>query len=218
MPGHGRSDDAYDPARTYSLPGLAACTVELLARLGVSDAVVLGWSLGGHIAIEMLSLYEGTRGLILTGTPPIRRGGLAEGFVSSPADGLAGCRHLSEAEADRFAETMFGAPVEPFLRDAIRRADGRCRQGLFAASRAGLGVDQRLAVEGATLPIAVVNGAADPLVKVDYLERVAYRNLWAGQCHRLDGAGHAAFWQAADTFDTLVGGRVRQRGGNRGLA
>src|SRR4051812_34476106 len=39
LPGHGQSEDAQDPARTYSLPGLADCTVELLACLGVSSAV-----------------------------------------------------------------------------------------------------------------------------------------------------------------------------------
>ena len=204
LPGHGQSEDAHDPARTYSMRGLADCTVELLARLGISSAVVLGWSLGGHIAIEMLSRFEGMRGLILTGTPPIRRGGFAEGFVSSPADGLAGRRHLAGAEVDSFAQAMFGAPVEPFLRGAIGRSDGRCRQGLFEASRAGLGVDQRLAVEGSALPIAVINGADDPLVRLDYLESVAYRNLWEGRCHRLDGVGHAAFWHAADAFNALV--------------
>ncbi|MBL6076857.1 alpha/beta hydrolase [Belnapia sp. T18] len=205
LPGHGQSEDAHDPARTYSLPGLADCTVELLERLEVSSAVVLGWSLGGHVAIEMLSRFKGMKGLILTGTPPIRRGGFVEGFVSSPADGLAGRRHLSEAEVDTFAQAMFGTPVEPFLQGAIGRSDGRCRQGLFEASRAGLGVDQRLAVEGSALPIAVINGATDPLIRLDYLEGVAYRNLWEGRCHRLDGAGHAPFWHAADTFNALVG-------------
>jgi pimeloyl-ACP methyl ester carboxylesterase len=205
LPGHGRSYDANDPVRTYSLPGLADCTVELLARLGVSDAVVLGWSLGGHIGIEMLSRFPGMKGLILTGAPPIRRGGFAEGFAVAPADGLAGRRHLSEVEVDSFARIMFGAPVEPFLRDAISRSDGRCRQGLFEASRAGLGVDQRLAVEGSALPIAVINGAADPLIRLDYVESVAYRKLWDRQCHRLGGVGHAAFWHAADTFNALLG-------------
>ena len=205
LPGHGRSDDAGDPVRTYSLPGLADCTVELLACLGVSDAVVLGWSLGGHIGIEMLSRCPGMKGLVLTGAPPIRRGCFAEGFAGAPADGLAGRRHLSEVEVDSFARLMFGAPVKPFLRDAISRADGRCRQRLFEATRARLGVDQRLAVEGSVLPIAVVNGAADPLIRLDYLESVAYRKLWDGRCHRLAGAGHAAFWHAADAFNALLG-------------
>lgn len=204
LPRHGGSDDAPDPAQTYSLPGLADCAVEVLEQLGIGDAVVLGWSLGGHVAIEMLSRFEGMRGLILTGTPPIRRGGFAEGFVAAPADGLAGRRHLAKAEVERFAQLMFSAAVEPFLREAISRADGRCRQGLFEAARAGLDVDQRLAVEGSALPIAVINGEADPLIRLDYMDGIAFGNLWDGRCHRLDGAGHAAFWHAADAFNELL--------------
>ena len=55
LPGHGESSDALDPYRTYTLPGLADATLELLAALGVVDPIVFGWSLGGHIAVELLS-------------------------------------------------------------------------------------------------------------------------------------------------------------------
>ena len=58
--------------------------VELLERLGVSEAVVLGGPLDEHVAIEMLSRSRGMRGLILTGTPPIRHGGFRRD-VASPA-------------------------------------------------------------------------------------------------------------------------------------
>lgn len=100
---------------------------------------------------------------------------------------------------------MFGVPVPPFLRHAIARADGRCREHLFASSLAGGGVDQRLAVEATPIPIAVINGEDDPLVRLDYVESVGYRTLWDGRCHRLPGAGHAAFWHAAYGFNALLG-------------
>lgn len=204
LPGHGQSGDALDPARTYSLTGLADCAAELLERVGVREAVILGWSLGGHIAIEMLSRFRGMRGLIVTGTPPIRRGRFKEGFVASPSAGLPGRRHLAEAEVDEFARMMFGEPAQPFLRRAIHRADGRFREELFASSLAGRGVDQRLAVEESPIPIAVINGEDDPLIRLDYVESVLYGNLWDGRCHRLPGAGHAAFWHAADGFNALL--------------
>ncbi len=52
-PGHGQSSDAPDPARSYTMPGYADAAVETLRALDVDDAVVFGWSLGGHIGIEM---------------------------------------------------------------------------------------------------------------------------------------------------------------------
>ncbi|WP_207476169.1 alpha/beta fold hydrolase [Arenibaculum pallidiluteum] len=205
LPAHGQSDDALEPARSYTLHGLADATIELLAELGVSEAVVLGWSLGGHIGIEMLSRFRGIRGLVITGTPPIPKGGFAEGFVGSPHQSLPSRRHLSHDQVDAFARMIFGDPVEPFLREAIARTDGRFREQLFQSALAGENVDQRLAVEGSRVPIAVINGSADPLIKLDYIDSVAYGNLWDGRCHRLKGVGHAPFWRAASEFNAVVG-------------
>src|SRR6516164_11587748 len=46
LPGHGESSNAIDPKRSYTRPGLAEATVELLDKLGVTEAIVFGWSLG----------------------------------------------------------------------------------------------------------------------------------------------------------------------------
>ena len=204
LPGHGQSTDAPDPRRTYSRPGLADCAIELLARLGVSEVIVLGWSLGGHVAIEMLSRLETVKGVVISGAPPVRAGGMSEGFLASPANGLAGRGELTELEAQAFAEKMFGCDAQPFLRSAILRTDPRFRPYLFEALRAGEGADQRRAVETSLTPIAVINGETDPLVRLDYFDEVAYGNLWNGRCHRLPPAGHAPFWQASARFNVLL--------------
>ena len=47
LPGHGASDDAREPERTYTMPGYADAAVQVLAACGADTAAVLGWSLGG---------------------------------------------------------------------------------------------------------------------------------------------------------------------------
>jgi pimeloyl-ACP methyl ester carboxylesterase len=204
LPGHGQSSDAPDPIRSYTLPGLADAVTELLTKLGISEVVVMGWSLGGHIGVEMLSRVPGMKGLIITGTPPIRPGAFADGFVLSPHFQLASRAVLDEADVDVFARAMFDEPVETFLRQAIFRTDARFREQLFAAGKNGAGIDQRLAVESNPVPLAVVNGSADRLVNLDYLETIAYRNLWNDKCHRLEGAGHAPFWHAPAPYNSIL--------------
>src|SRR5947209_3321869 len=63
LPGHGASSDAADPAKTYSLPGYAAATIELLDSLRVEKAAIYGWSLGGYIAIEVAASFPRLAGL-----------------------------------------------------------------------------------------------------------------------------------------------------------
>ena len=69
LPGHGQSSNAIDPQRSYTRPGLADAAVELLYQLGVDEAIVFGWSLGGHIGIEMIPRFPGMRGLMISGAP-----------------------------------------------------------------------------------------------------------------------------------------------------
>jgi pimeloyl-ACP methyl ester carboxylesterase len=209
LPGHGESSDAPDPVRSYTRPGLADAAIELLGRLAVTDAVVFGWSLGGHIGIEMIPRFPGMRGLMITGTPPVGRHDFAQGFRGSPHAGAASRQDLSDTDIDAFVEAIFGSSAEPFLRDAVARADGRFRKRLFEAARAGEGVDQRQVVETSPVPLAVVNGGADRIINLDYVDGVAYANLWEGRCHRLDGLGHAPFWEAPAQFDPVLDGFLR---------
>ena len=204
LPGHGRSGDAPDPDRSYNRSGLADATLAVLERLGVTEAVVLGWSLGGHIGIELLTRFPGLRGLMIVGTPPVPRGGMAQGFVTAPHRTPAGQEQLSAPEAAAFVETIFGASAEPFLIEAALRTDRRFRKRLFEAARAGDGIDQRQAVETSRIPLAVVNGAADRLVNLDYIDTPAYANLWTRGCLRLTGLGHAPFWEAPEMFNPIL--------------
>jgi pimeloyl-ACP methyl ester carboxylesterase len=212
LPGHGQSCNASDPKRSYTMPGFADAAVEVLGQMGVTEAAVFGWSLGGHIGIEMMPRFPGLRGLMIVGCPPIGPNEWAQGFILSPHMALARQQDLSESDIDDFAGAIFGKPVEPFLRDAVARADGLARKTIFEASRAGMGVNQRQTVEASPVPLAVVNGSKDPFVNLDYLDTIAYGNLWEGRCHRLPGLGHMPFWQAPDIFDPILGRFLRDVG------
>lgn len=213
LPGHGESDDAIDPERTYTRPGFADSAIEVLHLLGVRGAIVFGWSLGGHIGIEMSARCSGLRGLMISGTPPIGPGEASLGFRSAGHGALGRKRDLTENDVKAFAHGMTDGWVEPFLLEAIARTDGRAREILFRARDAGAGINQRRAVEERPLPLAVVNGEADAFINLDFVDQVAYANLWEGRCHRLPGHGHAAFWSGPGLFNPILERFVREVGG-----
>jgi pimeloyl-ACP methyl ester carboxylesterase len=151
LPGHGASGRAQgDFRQVYTIPGIAEAMTELLRTLGAEDAIIVGWSLGGHIAIEMMARLPRLRGLLLSGTPPIPKNpeALAEAFLPNPAMGLAAKADFTEEEARAYCSAVYGESTEAFQLDAIDRTDGRAREAVFAGFFAGLGVDQQATVEG----------------------------------------------------------------------
>jgi pimeloyl-ACP methyl ester carboxylesterase len=206
LPGHGRSSNAHNLRRSYSMPGYADMATEVMDRLGIGHFAVLGWSLGGHVAIEMISRNVELAGLMITGTPPVSntQESFAAAFKPSELIVLTGKPGFTEEEAEAFVSAGVGGPVEPFMRDAGMRADGRARAMMVQAAVAGWGADQRHIVETSEVPVAVVSGREEPFVNNDYLRSIAYANLWEGRVHIVDGAGHAPFWQAPDRFNPIL--------------
>jgi pimeloyl-ACP methyl ester carboxylesterase len=204
LPGNGESSDAYDPERTYTISGLADAVVELLGKMGITDVIVLGWSLGGILGMEMIQRFPGLRGLMTTGAPAVDREHMAQAFNPTRQRGLVSKQDWSPAEADAFVELSVGKSAEPFMRDAVVRADGRLRRMLFSSVGASLGPAPRQIVENSQTPLAVVNGGADPVVNLDYVDSIQYANLWNKHCCRLEGLGHAPFWEAPEAFNPLV--------------
>ena len=204
LPGHGRSEDAANPEATYSFPGYANILRKLLNRLGVNTYHVVGWSLGGHIGIELWYADACAKSLLITGTPPthLSPGGAARAFNSSSTMNLAGTRSFGPAEVVDYGTAMTGARLDrrSRLARAITRADGNARQWMMKNSLAGIGTDQVKAVGECDRPLGIVQGRRDPFVNILYLQSLKYNNLWLRQPMLVD-AGHAPHVEKPQLFN-----------------
>ena len=207
LPGHGDSSYAVNPALSYTLPGYADAIASMLEGLSVERAVIFGWSLGGHIGVQLLAQHpERVAGLMLMGAPPIGRGPLAmlRGFHASWDMLLASKENFTPNDVQRYAKLCYGTHTTPDLLDAVRRTDGRARAVFARSLMRGEGADQRHVVEHADVPIAIVNGEHDPLVRLSYFETLDRGHLWDGGAYALPDAGHAAFRDQPGRFNALL--------------
>ncbi|KQV81332.1 alpha/beta hydrolase [Rhizobium sp. Root1220] len=207
LPGHGDSDNAPDPLSAYTLPGLASCVEDVLRQLAIDKAALFGWSLGGHVAIEMLARGRAVSGLMLTGTPPVPRGliGMLRGFLPSFDLFLASKPVFSPRDVDRFVKLCFGASAVSEFHRAVERTDGRLRTVFSQSMLRGEGSDQRQVVANALVPIHFVNGADDPFVRLSYIAGFQKNDDPRTTVETISGAGHAPFWEQPQTFNTAIG-------------
>lgn len=206
LPGHGASGNAVDPASTYAIRGMAAIISGVIDQMGLVRPAVYGWSMGGHIALELAGQRSDLAGLALGGAPPVGPGPLAalRGFHARWDMLLASKENFSDRDAYRFLRLCFGDSGTPqFLAD-IKRADGLARVHFLRSLMRGDGTDQRRLVETSALPIAMIDGADDPIVRRNYIEHLRYTALWQETCHAIAGAAHAPFWEQPQAFNRLL--------------
>ncbi len=205
LPGHGASDDAGDPDAAYTVSGLADAVSDCADALSLCAYGILGWSLGGHVGLELLARDPRLKGLMVVGAPPLSPGplGMLRAFRTNLDLLLASKEQFTERDTQRFFELCFHGNGTADDLAAIQRADGRLRPILVRSMMRGDGADQRRAVENAMVPVAIVNGADEPFARLSYVASLHYRRLWDGQCHEMSGAGHAPFIDLPRAFGDL---------------
>ena len=220
LPGHGASHNA-DPEDSYNIPAYADVAEAVLERCGVHRAALLGWSLGGYVALELAARAQtddrfDIAGLVLTGTPPLLRvpEDFGRGYDPDSALILAGRRYFTRHERRRYADaaTAPQGPRSEYLHRNLSRTDGRAR--FYMLTRLGV-VDwprqMRLITEG-TLPLAILNGDDDPFLLHDYFNQLTYAALWRGEPQRIEGGKHAPFLNRPETYNTLLERFLREAG------
>jgi len=207
LPGHGKSDPALDHA-DYSLPGYAAVLVGFAQELGVTDAIFVGWSLGGQIVLEAAPGLPEAGGFVIFGAPPVATPAqMGEAFLPHPAMGVLFSENVSADEAE-LAAASFTAPGSPLALDEfvadVLATDGAARAALGASAGAGRFADELAIVAALRQPMAVLHGAEEQLISLDHLRKLDFPALWRDEVQVIPATGHAPHQEAPEAFAAVL--------------
>jgi pimeloyl-ACP methyl ester carboxylesterase len=193
LPGHGASPAAEAGSGVYSLPGYAAILAEFVTATDARGAVVVGWSLGGHIALEAAAALTDAAGFVIFGTPPVRTvEDMPAAFLPNPAVQIGFAADM-DADAALAYATSFLAP------------GATLPTGDFYASLATMPLaDEVEVVEKLAKPLAILHGAGEQLISLDYLRKLDAPTLWRGEVQVIAGAGHAPQEENPAEFAALL--------------
>ncbi|HYQ62923.1 alpha/beta hydrolase [Actinophytocola sp.] len=208
LPGHGASPAAEAGSGVYSLPGYAAILAEFVTATDARGAVVVGWSLGGHIALEAAAALPDAAGFVIFGTPPVRTvEDMPAAFLPNPAVQIGFAADV-DADAALAYATSFLAPGATLptgeLVEDILATDGTARSDFYASLATMPLADEVEVVEKLARPLAILHGDGEQLISLDYLRKLNAPTLWRGEVQVIAGAGHAPQEENPAEFAALL--------------
>ena len=208
LPGHGASDDARDPS-AYSLPGHARAVRAVVDALQLGGAVFVGWSLGGHVALEMAPELTDARGFMIFGTPPL---------AFPPADGrrrscptrrwASSSANISTASRRPPMSARFSSRVSPTFRRSswktrCERTGARAAVSGQASRPAAIATRSRwCAILEFRSPCCMAPTSSSSTAAIS--RPFAMPTLWRGAVQVIPGAGHTPHWETPEAFDALL--------------
>ncbi|MEM1376272.1 MAG: alpha/beta hydrolase [Pseudomonadota bacterium] len=201
LPGHGRSA-ALPPHQAYSYASMAERVAESLNAGGIENCVLVGWSLGGHIAFELLERTDLVSGAICCGAPAMPNNPLSTLFAFHFTKGmlLASKREFNTADANAFQSLALGKHASDEHAQALMQSDGRARLDIASNMLRLQNRDQkRLALE-AGHRLCFIHADDDPLIRADYIEHFTTNSQFTGTYTPLAAGGHAPFLANPDQF------------------
>ena len=187
LPGHGDSPPAIDPRNSYSFPGYADIIIAVIKKLNLSDIVLLGHSLGGHIALEIGERFSEVKGIFIFGTPPL----------GVPPD-------INQAFLDMTLRpstlVKTGSEIPQFLEDDIAKTDPNARKFMIRNTVKNKFTDEIEIVAKLKIPLAVIHGAHDHVINLDYIKKIQMPTLWKNKIHIIQDAGHTPQWETPNEF------------------
>jgi len=191
LPGHGDSLPFEDPRNSYSLTGYSNLISELIDLLNLSQIVLVGHSLGGHIALEVSTKSPNIIGILIFGTPPL---GIP------PAINQAFLDHRLEPSL----LVLDGVEVPQFFVDDFNNTDPNARRFLIRNTAKNNYEDEINIVKNLKIPLAIIHGAQDKLINLNYLIDIPIPTLWRNKIQVIEHVGHSPQYEAPDIFNQIL--------------
>ncbi len=199
LPGHGNSPKL----ENYQIPNLMTVLSNTINQFG--QIVLIGHSLGGHIILQSLSKIKNCIGLVLIGTPPLKKPlNMNEAFSPDERMALLFKQQLSKKEREALLEFVGCNPNSSLAQDALEMTDAKFRSDISNSVAAGELVDELDVLKSIDFPVALVVGENDLLTNKDYVNTIGFPSLWKEQVQYIPGTGHTPQLKKPEVFNKLL--------------
>lgn len=171
--GHGNNQNENQKVADFSIQSHKEYVLKQLSKID-DDILLIGNSLGGHIAIEIADKVKKLKGLIIMGTPPVKKPiNFEEAFIPVDALNTFLTENPSEKEIHQALEIAISdkSKIVNSISDFIK-ANPLVRKATLVDITGGKFQNQFSLFTKLNVPKYIIAGNSDPSVNRDYLKYV----------------------------------------------
>lgn len=214
LPGYGKSDNA----SSYSIAQQAGAIIKVAQVTGANKGVLVGWSLGGDLALQASVSLPQLKGIFIFGTAPVGVDPTLPSAFLAPSESYAGITvtygtmaNLTDTQIQDYTTAFFRPNYTQFSSSFFtdgKRADPATRQAVLDAVIGNdlTFLDEVAIVRSSTTPIAILLGDKEAFVRMEFLEALApsIPNLFKNKIIKVKNAGHAIQWEHPAQFIAIL--------------
>lgn len=217
LSGHGDSSsgliDPDTPYLVYSIPYHVESIRAFIQALALPAPIVVGHSLGGHIAVALARQIE-IRGLFISQAPPIETPeDISKAFHPLPELGYLWNENLSDNELAAVVRVFgFTKGLPAFLSAAVRQTQPACRRNLRASLVTDPPVNEVSSLATLACPVTIGLCPNDRLINFDYMLGLDFGNKQNLRQVLFPASGHFPQLDEAMAFNQTLLDLARQTG------
>lgn len=199
LPGHGESAKM----SSYSAPLLAMAITEFIKLKNLENVLIVGHSLGGHVALHMLKFYQ-PKGIFLFGTPPLKKPFDPSTFLPNPHAIVLFQEESSKEQISLLMDDLnYNDKEKEINSNDYLKTDPVLRKSIFSTILSGEYEDEIELIKNFNRPIRVLITTKDTLINNKYIDQnLKEINPYLSFSHL--SCGHAPQIEDANSFNSLL--------------
>jgi pimeloyl-ACP methyl ester carboxylesterase len=211
LPGHGKSDWSNEMKSMYDVKNIARLLDLLLENLKAKDFLLVGLSLGTNVIGEVTTPLPGCRGIMLVSPCIVNDQNLPGNIITTGPNGhVIATPNVADEDLRSFVYYHMKNTrlAEQYIAD-YKNTDPAFREQLGETMMNASWTDELANIQARNVPVCVVFGKDDSLLKIDYLND--FSPLWNNKVHYIENAGHFVNEERPAQFNVLLSKYANER-------
>jgi pimeloyl-ACP methyl ester carboxylesterase len=197
LPGHGMSSRSDNPMNDYSLQGSIRILTEVIRQLQLKKFYLIGYSLGGHIALEAIPELPDCQGVFAMTLPITKPMQFDKMYVNGELLGRVYIDNPTPEDVSMYAQSLLkpdSGNLPDFLESDFYKTDPQIHQAIVQGIIAGDYEDEAEIIQNSHVPVAIVAGLQEQVHDLAYLDNLTL-SVWQANPLLIPDAGHLLPWE-----------------------